>query len=68
VVCPAAAARAAGKAVVLLGARGYSNEHPVERHYRDAKGLEIYEGASHVQRLIIGRDLVGADPDRARPA
>jgi len=54
-----AAARAASKAVSLLGARGYNNEYPVERHYRDIKGLEIYEGTSHIQRLIIGRGLVG---------
>ncbi len=59
--CTEAAARAAGKAVVLLGARGYNNESPVERHYRDIKGLEIYEGTSHIQRLIIGRGLVGPD-------
>ncbi|MHC4819562.1 MAG: acyl-CoA dehydrogenase family protein [Planctomycetota bacterium] len=57
--CTEAAARAAGKAVVLLGARGYDNRSPVERHYRDIKGSEIYEGTSHIQRLIIGRDLVG---------
>ena len=56
-----AAARAAGKAVVLLGARGYNNERSVERFYRDIKGLEIYEGTSHIQRLIVGRDLVGPD-------
>jgi len=60
--CTEAAARAAGKAVLLLGARGYNNERPVERHYRDIKGLEIYEGTSHIQRLIIGRDLIGPDP------
>jgi len=59
--CTEAAARAAGKAVVLLGARGYHNRSPVERHYRDIKGLEIYEGTSHIQRLIIGRDLVGPE-------
>jgi len=57
--CSEAASRAAGKAVVLLGARGYNNSYPVERHYRDIKGLEIYEGTSHIQRLIIGRDLLG---------
>jgi alkylation response protein AidB-like acyl-CoA dehydrogenase len=59
--CTEAASRAAGKAVVLLGARGYFNRFPVERHYRDIKGLEIYEGTSHIQRLIVGRDLVGPD-------
>jgi len=63
--CTEAASRAAGKAVVLLGARGYNNGNPVERHYRDIKGLEIYEGTSHIQRLIIGRDLVGPDPEKA---
>jgi alkylation response protein AidB-like acyl-CoA dehydrogenase len=62
--CTEAAARAAGKAVVLLGARGYNNASPVERHYRDIKGLEIYEGTSHIQRLIIGRDLMGKDEAR----
>ncbi|MFI5404075.1 MAG: acyl-CoA dehydrogenase family protein, partial [Planctomycetota bacterium] len=65
--CTEAAARAAGKAVVLLGARGYFNRYPVERHYRDIKGLEIYEGTSHIQRLIVGRDLVGPDEDRPGP-
>jgi alkylation response protein AidB-like acyl-CoA dehydrogenase len=63
--CTEAASRAAGKAVVLLGARGYYNKHPVERHYRDIKGLEIYEGTSHIQRLIVGRDLVGPADERA---
>jgi len=63
--CTEAAARAAGKAVVLLGARGYNNRSPVERHYRDIKGLEIYEGTSHIQRLIIGRDLVGRETEQS---
>jgi len=57
--CTEAAAEAAGKAVVMLGARGYNNAHPVERYYRDIKGLEIYEGSSHIQRLIIARDVIG---------
>jgi len=62
-----AASRAAGKAVLLQGARGYHNVSPVERHYRDVKGLEIYEGTSHIQRLIIGRDLVGPPAARENP-
>jgi alkylation response protein AidB-like acyl-CoA dehydrogenase len=65
--CTEAASRAAGKAVVLLGARGYFNRYPVERHYRDIKGLEIYEGTSHIQRLIVGRDLVGPDEHAETP-
>ncbi|MDQ2713477.1 MAG: acyl-CoA dehydrogenase family protein, partial [Chloroflexota bacterium] len=56
-----AAARAASQAVLLHGNRGYSNEFPVERYYRDIKGLQIYEGTSHIQRVIIARELVGRD-------
>ena len=57
-----AAARAASEAVLLHGNRGYSSEYPVERHYRDIKGLQIYEGTSHIQRIIIARELVGKPP------
>ncbi len=53
-----AAVRAASEAVLLHGGRGYSNEYPVERYYRDAKGLQIYEGTSYIQRIIIARDLL----------
>src|SRR5229473_1377685 len=56
-----AALRAASEAVLLHGNRGYSNQYPVERHYRDIKGLQIYEGTSHIQRVIIARELVGRD-------
>lgn len=58
-----AAVRAAGEAVLLHGGRGYSNEYPVERYYRDIKGLQIYEGTAHIQRIVIARDLVGKDPE-----
>lgn len=54
-----AAMRAASEAVLLHGNRGYSNVYPVERYYRDIKGLQIYEGTSQIQRIIIARDLVG---------
>jgi alkylation response protein AidB-like acyl-CoA dehydrogenase len=57
-----AAVRAASEAVLLHGNRGYSNEFPVERYYRDIKGLQIYEGTSHIQRIIIARELVGREP------
>lgn len=56
-----AALKAASEAVLMHGNRGYSNEYPVERYYRDSKGLQIYEGTSHIQRLIIARELVGRD-------
>jgi butyryl-CoA dehydrogenase len=56
-----AAMRAADQAVLLHGNRGYSNEYPVERYYRDIKGMQIYEGSSHIQRVIIARELVGRE-------
>ena len=56
-----AAVRAADQAVLIHGGRGYSNEYPVERYYRDIKGLQIYEGTSHIQRIVIARDLIGRE-------
>lgn len=56
-----AAVRAAGQAVLLHGGRGYSNEYPVERYYRDIKGLQIYEGTAHIQRIVIARELLGKE-------
>ena len=55
------AVKAASEAVLLHGGRGYSNEYPVERHYRDIKGLQIYEGTSHIQRIVIARDVIGKE-------
>lgn len=49
------------KAIQILGGNGYTKEYPVERHFRDAKITEIYEGTSEIQRLVIAanelRDL-----------
>jgi len=53
-----AAMRAASEAVLLHGSRGYSNAYPVERYFRDIKGYQIYEGTSHIQRIIIARSLL----------
>ena len=55
------AVRAASEAVLIHGGRGYSNEFPVERYYRDIKGLQIYEGTSHIQRIVIARDVIGRE-------
>lgn len=41
------------KAIQVLGGNGYVKEYPVERHFRDAKITEIYEGTSEIQRLVI---------------
>jgi alkylation response protein AidB-like acyl-CoA dehydrogenase len=45
-------------AVQLFGGLGVVSGHPVERLYREIRSLRIYEGASEVQQLIIGRDLL----------
>jgi short-chain 2-methylacyl-CoA dehydrogenase len=44
-------------ATQIFGGYGYMNEYPVARFYRDAKVLEIGEGTSQVQRMIIAREL-----------
>ena len=49
--------RVAYKAVQIHGSVGYSRETDVERMYRDARVLSIYEGTSEIQRMIIARDL-----------
>ena len=52
--------RVAYKAVQIHGSMGYSRESDVERMYRDARVLSIYEGTSEIQRMIIARDLLAA--------
>lgn len=48
---------AASEAVQVFGGMGYSTEYPVEKLFRDAKVLQIYEGTSEIQRNIIAREL-----------
>jgi butyryl-CoA dehydrogenase len=49
----------ADRAVQIHGGYGYMKEYSVERHYRDAKITEIYEGTSEVQRMVIARGVLG---------
>src|SRR5271165_985229 len=51
--------RVAYKAVQIFGSQGYSRESEVERIYRDARVISIYEGTSEIQRTIVARDLLG---------
>ncbi|MHC4660537.1 MAG: acyl-CoA dehydrogenase family protein [Planctomycetota bacterium] len=53
-----AANRAATQAVQIHGGYGYMKEYKVERLFRDAKILEIYEGTSEIQRLVISREVL----------
>ncbi|GAB4568417.1 MAG: acyl-CoA dehydrogenase family protein [Haliangiales bacterium] len=46
-------------AVQVFGGYGYTKEYPVEKLMRDAKLLQIYEGTSQIQRMVIGRNLLG---------
>ena len=48
----------ARKAVQIHGGYGYTRDYPVERIYRDAKILELYEGTSEIQKIVIARELV----------
>ncbi len=52
--------RVAHKAIQIHGGYGYSTEFPVERHYRDARITEIYEGTSEIQRIVIAASLLRA--------
>lgn len=45
------------KAIQIYGGYGYLQDYPVERHYRDARITQIYEGTSEVQRMVIARYL-----------
>ncbi|MGB0680849.1 MAG: acyl-CoA dehydrogenase family protein, partial [Polyangiales bacterium] len=45
-------------AVQVFGGNGYIRDYPVEKLMRDAKILQIYEGTSQIQRLVIARNLL----------
>ena len=54
-----AAMRVTTDAVQIFGGYGYTKEYPVEKLMRDAKLLQIYEGTSQIQRMVIARNLLG---------
>jgi alkylation response protein AidB-like acyl-CoA dehydrogenase len=60
------AMRVTTEAVQLLGGNGYLKDFPAERMMRDAKVLQIYEGANEIQKLVIARQMMkqagGRDP------
>ncbi len=48
-------------AIQIHGGYGYLQDFPVERIYRDVRVTQIYEGASEIQKLVIAREIAGAD-------
>lgn len=46
-------------AVQILGGYGYSREYPVEKLMRDAKIFQIFEGTNEIQRIVVGRAVIG---------
>ena len=59
-----ASERAAGDAVQIHGANGYSDEYPVGRFYRNCKGAVIYEGTREIHKLMQADYLLGYRTDR----
>jgi alkylation response protein AidB-like acyl-CoA dehydrogenase len=52
------AVKVSSDALQVLGAQGYMMDHPLERHYRDARQLMIVEGTSQIQRVVVARALL----------
>lgn len=50
--------RVAKNALQIFGGNGYVTEYPAERHFRDAKITEIYEGTSEIQRVVIASNVI----------
>jgi len=58
--CTDTAMQVALDALQIAGPEGAASGNPLERHVRDAKALQIYEGSNQVQRIVIARDLLRA--------
>jgi glutaryl-CoA dehydrogenase (non-decarboxylating) len=59
-----AAVHAANECIKIFGSYGFSTEFPAERFYRDAKSLQIVEGTSNIQKVIIAGMACGTTPNR----
>lgn len=56
---PEVAVRVTSKAIEIHGAYGLSEEYPLERYFRDARTLTIPDGTTEIQKLIVGREVLG---------
>lgn len=52
-----AAVKVSCDAIQVFGGYGYTKDYPVEKYYRDAKIMQIFEGTAQVQRMVIGKDF-----------
>ena len=59
-----AAVHAANECMKIYGSYGFSTEYPAERFYRDAKSLQVVEGTSNIQKIIISGMALGRTPNR----
>jgi alkylation response protein AidB-like acyl-CoA dehydrogenase len=59
--CSEAMAEVADKALQIHGGMGFSRELPLERYFRDARILKIFEGTNEIQKLIISRSIIKND-------
>jgi len=59
------AMRVTTDAIQVHGGYGFITEYPVERHFRDAKITQLYEGTSQIQKLVIARHLLGGEAKAA---
>ena len=57
--CSEAATKVSHTATQVLGGYGYCREYQVERLYRDARVMELFEGTSEMQKMVIARQLLG---------
>jgi glutaryl-CoA dehydrogenase (non-decarboxylating) len=54
------ASQAAADAVQIHGANGFTRAYPVQRHWRDAKVMELIEGSSQIQQVLIAKEVMGS--------
>lgn len=54
------AMRVCSKALEWFGGYGYTKDYPAERHFRDAKLLQLFAGTNHIQKLVTARAVLGS--------
>ena len=56
--CSEAVTKVTDNALQIHGGMGFSRELPIERYYRDARILRIFEGTTEIQKVIIGKKAI----------